>query len=135
MIQPPSGPRTAAQMVADARSRVESLTPEQVADELQGGALLVDLRESEERSASGAIEGAVHAPRGMLEFWADPTSPYHRAEFDPSRRIILHCASGGRSALAADLLKQMGYRDVAHLEGGIKAWQESGRDTQAPPTS
>lgn len=133
MIEPTPGPRTAAQMVADARSRVESLTPEQVADELRRGALLVDLREAEERSTSGAIEGAVHAPRGMLEFLADTTSPYHRSEFDPSRRVILHCASGGRSALAADLLQQMGYRDVAHLEGGIRAWQESGRDVQAPP--
>lgn len=117
-------------MVADARSRVENLTPEQVREELGRGALLVDLREPNERAENGTIPGAIHAPRGMLEFWADPTSPYHRAEFDPSRRIVLHCASGGRSALAADLLQQMGYPDVAHLEGGINAWKESGQEIQ-----
>ena len=73
------------------------------------------------------IPGAISAPRGMLEFWADPTSPYHRQEFDPQRRIILHCASGGRSALAADTLQQLGYSNVAHLAGGLKAWAEEGR--------
>lgn len=136
MSETDPAPRTAAQMVAEARSRVECLGPDQVADELRGGALLVDLRESEERAESGSIPGAIHAPRGMLEFWADPTSPYHRSELDPSRRIILHCASGGRSALAADLLRTMGYRSVAHLEGGIKAWKESGQSLQpAAPAS
>jgi rhodanese-related sulfurtransferase len=130
MSQPTGGPRTAAQMVAEARTRIESLHPEQVAHEVEHGALLVDLRESEERAQNGIIAGSIHAPRGMLEFWADPSSAYHRAEFDPSRRIILHCASGGRSALAADLLKEMGYENVAHLEGGLKAWKESGRSSE-----
>ncbi len=120
-------PKTAAQMVAEAKQRVENLTPEQVAAELaRGDALLVDLRESEERYQNQAIPDAVHAPRGMLEFWADPTSPYHRQEFDPAQRIILHCASGGRSALAAETLRQMGYANVAHLDGGLKAWKEGG---------
>lgn len=119
--------RTAAQMVSEAKERVQNLTPEQVSAELQqGNALLIDLRESNEREENGVIPGAVHAPRGMLEFWADPTSPYHREELDPGRRLILHCASGGRSALAADTLQQMGYTDVAHLNGGIKAWKEAG---------
>lgn len=119
--------RTAAQMVTESKERVQNLTPEQVSAELQqGNALLIDLRESNEREEKGVIRGAVHAPRGMLEFWADPTSPYHREEFDPGRRLILHCASGGRSALAADTLQQMGYTDVAHLNGGIRAWKEAG---------
>ena len=118
---------TVAGLVAEAKQRVENLTPDQVAAELAGEVLLVDLRESEERSHNGTIAGAVHAPRGMLEFYADPTSPYHRPEFDPSRRVILHCASGGRSALAADTLKQLGYANVAHLDGGFKAWKEAGR--------
>ncbi len=119
--------RTAAQMVTEAKERVQNLTPEQVSGELQqGNALLIDLRESNEREENGVIPGAVHAPRGMLEFWADPTSPYHREELDPGRRLILHCASGGRSALAADTLQQMGYTGVAHLNGGIKAWKEAG---------
>ncbi len=62
----------------------------------------------------------------MLEFYADPTSAYHRPEFDPARRTILHCASGGRSALAADMLQGLGYGRVAHLDGGLKAWKETG---------
>ena len=114
--------KTAAEMVAEAKQRVENLTVDQVARELEGGdALLVDLREPEERAQHGVIPGAVPAPRGMLEFWADPTSAYHRPEFDPSRRVILHCASGGRSALAAETLRQLGYENVAHLDGGLKA--------------
>jgi rhodanese-related sulfurtransferase len=66
----------------------------------------------------------------MLEFWADPTSPYHREEFDPARRTVLYCASGGRSALAADTLQRMGYTNVAHLDGGIKAWKEAGKPVE-----
>ncbi|MBA3303639.1 MAG: rhodanese-like domain-containing protein [Actinomycetota bacterium] len=119
--------KTAAEMVAEAKGRVEALTPEQVAQEMAGGEVTVlDLRESEEREEQGVIPGAVHVPRGMLEFRADPTSPYHRSGLDPTRRTILHCASGGRSALAADLLNQMGYQDVAHLDGGFGGWKESG---------
>jgi rhodanese-related sulfurtransferase len=63
----------------------------------------------------------------MLEFWADPSSPYHRDEFQPERRVILHCASGGRSALAAQTLQELGYSNVAHMDGGITAWNDSGR--------
>jgi len=119
--------KTAAQLVADAKSRTEKLTPDQVANEVtEGGAVLIDLREPEERAQNGSIPGAIHAPRGMLEFYADPTSTYHRPEFDPNRRTILHCASGGRSALAADTLRQLGYRHVAHLEGGLNAWKDTG---------
>jgi len=122
-------PTSAAQLVTDAKQRIENLTPDQVAAELaQGDVLLVDLRESEERAQKGAIPGAVHAPRGMLEFYADPASSYHRAEFDPARRTILYCAGGGRSALAAATLQQLGYRRVAHLDGGLTAWTASGRD-------
>jgi rhodanese-related sulfurtransferase len=126
---------TAAAMVAQAKAQIENLSPDQVAQELEAGdALLVDLREPNERSENGTIPGAVSAPRGMLEFWADPSSPYHRPEFDPDRRIILHCASGGRSALGAQTLRQMGYGNVAHLDGGLKAWQEAGKPV-APSTA
>jgi rhodanese-related sulfurtransferase len=119
--------KTAAQLVQDARSGIENLTPDQVAAEVAAGkALLVDVRDAPER-ANGTIPGAVHASRGMLEFYADPSSPYHKAEFDPGKRVILHCASGGRSALAAQTLKAMGYADVAHLDGGFKAWQAAGK--------
>jgi rhodanese-related sulfurtransferase len=119
---------TAAEMVAEAKQRVQNLTTDETAAELESGdVLLVDIRESAEREQTGAIPGAVEAPRGMLEFWADPTSPYHREEFQPDRRVILHCASGGRSALAAAMLQDMGYTNAAHLDGGINAWKEQGR--------
>lgn len=126
-----SKPRTAAELVADAKSRISNLTVDEVADEIESGnALLVDLRESDERDEHGAIPGALHAPRGMIEFWADPSSPYHREEFDPNRRIIFHCASGGRSALVADTLQGMGYTNVAHLDGGMNAWKEANRPVE-----
>lgn len=122
---------TAAEMVAEAKKRVENLTVDETAREMDGaGALLVDIREPGERAENGSIPGAVEAPRGMLEFWADPTSPYHRDEFQPDQRIILHCASGGRSALAAAMLQDLGYERVAHMDGGMKAWKEAGRPVQ-----
>jgi rhodanese-related sulfurtransferase len=124
---------TAAEMVATARRRVESLSAAQVAEEIAaGGVLLVDLREPDERMDAGVIPGAVHAPRGMLEFYADPTSPYHRPEFDPDGRVILYSASGGRSALAAATLQALGYTRVAHLSCGLKGWAEEGRPVGRP---
>jgi len=119
--------KTAAQMVTEAKLRIENLTPDQVATELErGGVLLVDLREADERIEKGAIPGSVHAPRGMLEFYADPTDEDHRPEFEPTRRTILYCAGGARSALAVATLQQLGYSDVAHLEGGFTAWTRAG---------
>jgi rhodanese-related sulfurtransferase len=113
--------KTAAQLVADAKQRIENLTPDQFAAETKRGeALVVDLREPEERAQNGAVPGATHAPRGMLEFYADPSSAYHRPDFDTARRTILYCASGGRSALAVETLQQMGYTNVAHLDGASK---------------
>ena len=87
---------TAAELVADAKSRIENLSPADVAAELAAkNVLLVDIREAEELQQNGTIPGAVHAPRGMIEFYADPTGAYHRPEFDPGRRTILCRASGG----------------------------------------
>ena len=95
--------------------------------ETDAGLLLLDIREIQERVDLGTIPGAKHAPRGMLEFWADPKSPYYRDWFEEGRRTVLFCAGGARSALAARALLDMGFRDVAHLEGGFKEWKESGR--------
>jgi rhodanese-related sulfurtransferase len=121
---------TVAQLVKEAKQRVQNLTVEQTAAETgQGAATLIDIREPGEWEA-GRIPGAVLAPRGMLEFYADPASPYHRPEFEPARRLILHCASGGRSALAADTLQRMGYTNVAHLDGGFKAWEAAGQPVE-----
>jgi rhodanese-related sulfurtransferase len=126
------GVSTAAEMVATARSLVEALSAEQVAGELvDEKVLLVDLREPDERVSSGAIPGAIHAPRGMLEFHADPTSPYHKPEFDPDGRVILYCASGGRSSLAAATLQILGYSRVAHLGGGMQAWIAAGNPVES----
>ena len=93
--------------------------------------VLLDIRESEELKQHGIIAGSVHAPRGMIEFYVDPTLPYHRPEFNKENRIILHCAGGARSALAAATLKQMGYENIAHLDGGFNAWKEAGLPVQS----
>jgi rhodanese-related sulfurtransferase len=131
--------KTATDLVAEAKQRIQNLTVDQMAEELErGDALLVDLREPDERQEHGTVPGAVHAPRGMLEFWADPTCSFHRAEFDPNRRVILYCGGGGRSALAADTLQHMGYANVAHLDGGFSAWKAAERpveDVQATETA
>lgn len=118
---------TTAALVADARRQIDELDVEQVAREVADGVLLVDLREPGERQETGTIPGSVHVPRGLLEFKADPAAPAHLPDLDPGRRTILYCASGGRSALGALSLQRLGYVDVAHLEGGMKAWQAAGR--------
>ena len=124
--------KTVAEMVKEAKSRIQNLTVADVAEEIKrGNVTIVDIREPHERE-QGAIPGSISAPRGMLEFYADPTSSYHRPEFDPSKRIVLHCALGGRSALAADTLQQMGYTNVAHLDGGFNAWSAAGQPVEKP---
>lgn len=123
--------KTAAQLVQEAKSNIENLSPDQVQAELATGkATLVDIRDAAELG-NGRIAGSVHASRGMLEFYADPSSPYHKAELDPNRRTILHCASGGRSALAVQTLRALGYKNVAHLDGGLKAWQSAGKSVSS----
>lgn len=122
--------KTASSMVAEAKAGIQNLTADQVAEEIANGCTLIDIRDSEERHRDGVIPGAIHSPRGMLEFHADPTSPYYRQVMHPDRRVVLHCASGGRSALAACTLKELGYRDVAHLDGGLKSWKEQGRPVE-----
>lgn len=121
--------KTSADMVREAKSRVENLTPDQVEAEIGNpDTLLVDIRDTAERAKNGVIPGAIHIDRGMLEFRADPSnSNYYNPELRQDRRVILHCASGGRSALAASLLQEMGYTDVAHLDGGLNAWRDSGK--------
>jgi rhodanese-related sulfurtransferase len=118
---------TVAGMISAARQHIDNLSPDQVQAEAgKEDVVLVDIREPEELATTGVIPGAITAPRGMLEFYADASTPYHRPEFDTDKRMILYCASGGRSALAASALKQLGFDRVAHLDGGIKAWQAAG---------
>jgi len=117
-------------LVAVAKSRIEGLSPTDVAAALDGETLLVDVREPEERESAGVIPGAFPVPRGVLEFWADPENPNHRSELDRSRRTIFYCDSGDRSALAADALQRLGHWSVAYLEGGLKVWIEVGRQVE-----
>lgn len=119
--------KSASELVKAAKQEIENLTPEKAREELlKGNATLIDLREAEELKQSGKIPGSIHAPRGMLEFYADSSLPYHKPEFDKDKRLILHCATGGRSALAVKTLKEMGYKNVAHIDGGFKAWKTAG---------
>ena len=120
--------KTAMQMIVDARAQVDTVEPKEAADEVDDGAVIVDVREPEEWQ-HGHVDGSVPAPRGLLEFFADPTSPRHKDQLDPGRRTIVLCASGARAALAALTLKDMGYQDVAVLDGGIKAWTAAGLPT------
>jgi rhodanese-related sulfurtransferase len=115
--------KSATELVKEAKSEIESLSPEKANQELSTGEIvLIDIREPQELQ-QGSIAGAINAPRGMLEFYADPALPYYKPEFNKNKRIILYCASGGRSALAVKTLKEMGYTNIAHIDGGFKAWQ------------
>jgi rhodanese-related sulfurtransferase len=121
--------KTAAEMIQNAKAQVETVSPQDaVAEVEQKNAVFVDVREAEEWQ-HGHIEGAVAAPRGLLEFFADPTSPRHKEGLEPSRRVIVVCASGGRASLAALTLKDLGFENVAVLEGGFNAWKEAGLPT------
>ena len=115
--------RTAAEMVAEAKGKVRTISPEEVSK--MDNVLIVDVRDAPEVATSGKVPRAVHVPRGMLEFRADPSSPYHDKNFDPSKTVVLYCASGGRSALAGAALKELGYTDVRNM-GGFKDWAEKG---------
>ena len=110
------------QMLEAANATVPKITPEQAADMIaKGNTLVLDVRDAPEVAASGKIAGAVNVSRGMLEFRADPESPYHDKHFEKEKTVILYCVSGGRSALAGKLLKDMGYDNVYNL-GGFKDW-------------
>ena len=110
------------QMLEAANAAVLKITPDQASDMIKkGNAMVVDVRDAPEVATSGKIAGAVNVPRGMLEFRADPESPYHDEHFDKGKTIILYCVSGGRSALAGKLLKDMGYNSVYNL-GAFKDW-------------
>ena len=108
------------QMLEAANAAVPKITPDQASDMIRkGNTLVVDVRDAPEVAVSGKVAGAVHVSRGMLEFRADPESPYHDTNFDKDKAVILYCASGGRAALAGKLLKDMGYDKVYNV-GGFK---------------
>jgi len=114
------------QMLEAANAAVPRITPAQARDMMaKGNKLVVDVRDGPEVAQSGKVAGAVHVSRGMLEFRADPELPSHDKAFDKGKTVIVYCASGGRSALAGKLLKDLGYTNVYNL-GGFKDWAESG---------
>ena len=118
------------QMMEEANAMVPKITPAEArAIIAKGNTLVVDVREPAEVEASGKVAGAVHHPRGMLEFRADADTPYHDKNFSKEKTVILYCASGGRAALAGKVLKDMGYGQVFNM-GGFKDWAESGGPTE-----
>ena len=123
--------KSATDLVAEASKQIETLAAED-AVKLAGdpNVVFVDVREGEELGKTGKLKGAVHVPRGFLEFQADPGSPTHKPELGGGRRLILYCGSGNRSALAAKTLKEMGIGDVAHVAGGFPALQKAGGATE-----
>jgi rhodanese-related sulfurtransferase len=115
------------EMVEKAEAEIETLpAADAVAVQGRDDTVLVDLRDPREREREGVIPGAFSCTRGMLEFWIDPESPYHKAIFAEDKRFVFFCAGGMRSALAAQTAKHMGLQPVAHIEGGFKAWREAG---------
>lgn len=124
--------KTAKQLVDEAMTEVTTYTIAQArALHAHPGVQFVDIRDVRELEHEGVIPGAVHAPRGMLEFWFDPESPYHRDVFAQDKEYVLFCAAGWRSALATKTLMDMGMERVAHVDGGFKAWKESGGPVEA----
>jgi rhodanese-related sulfurtransferase len=120
-------------LVEAAEREIETITVDQ-ARALHGGdeAVFVDIRDIRELNREGRVPGAFHCPRGMLEFWIDPESQYHKPVFAQDKTYVFFCAGGLRSALAAQTAHRMGLRPVAHIRGGFGAWRDSGGPIEAP---
>lgn len=121
-------------MVADARARIEEIETDDLIEAVNDpNTVIVDIRDIRERQRTGFIPGSVHAPRGMIEFWVDPESPYHKEVFaQPDKRYVFHCASGWRSALTVATLQDMGF-DAAHLKEGFSTWEAQGGPVEHYP--
>jgi rhodanese-related sulfurtransferase len=114
-------------LVDDALAEIETLSPaEAVALHGKDDVVFVDLRDVRELAKTGKVPGALHVPRGMLEFWIDPESPYHKSTFAEDKRFVFFCAAGWRSALATQTAKRMGLAPVCHIDGGFGAWEKAG---------
>ena len=123
-------PRNAKALIEEARASIETIPLEEAVPLLDDPSVLfVDIRDPRELEREGTIPGAFRAPRGMLEFWVDPESPYYKPALDTGRKLVLFCGSAWRSSLAAAALKGMGLDNVAHVEGGYSAWKKAGHPT------
>jgi rhodanese-related sulfurtransferase len=120
------------QLIADSESKVNSVVAaEAIAMAEREDVTIVDIRDPRELQREGRIPGSFHAPRGMLEFWVDPESPYFKPIFGEERTFLIHCASGWRSLLATELLQRMGLERVANLKGGLAAWKAANGPVEA----
>lgn len=116
------------ELIAQAMAQIETIPLDQAQDLLgEPDTIFVDIRDVRELEREGMIPNAFHAPRGMLEFWVDPDSPYYKPIFGEGKRLVLYCASAWRSALATETLHKMGVPGVCHLEGGFAAWKKAGK--------
>lgn len=115
------------QLVAEANQQIRTVTHDEAKKKLEDpNVVFVDIRDVRELERDGMIPGAFHAPRGMLEFWVDPDSPYFKDVFGSNKEFVFYCASAWRSALATKAVQDMGLGPVAHLEGGFSAWRKAG---------
>jgi rhodanese-related sulfurtransferase len=120
------------EMVAAAEKNIEAISIDEAEKLLEDDdVVFVDIRDVRELWREGKLPGATHAPRGMLEFWVDPESPYHREMFAEDKRLVFYYASAWRSALATDTLQQMGMENICHLSGGFSAWKEAEKPIEA----
>ena len=126
--------KTVKSMVDEAMDAITTYSIEEARD-LHGmdDVQFVDLRDVRELERDGVIPGAFHAPRGMLEFWACPDSPYHKPVFSAGKKLVLFCAAGWRSALATKTLQDMGFEGVGHIGGGFEAWKKAGAPVAEKP--
>jgi rhodanese-related sulfurtransferase len=125
---------TGYKALVDAAEREIETLPAEQAIKLAGNdnVVLVDIRDIRELQREGKVPGAVHCPRGMLEFWIDPASPYHKVAFAQDKKFVFFCAAGMRSALATQTAQRMGLKPVAHIAGGFGAWKAAGGPIEAP---
>lgn len=118
-------------LVAQAEAEVQTLSPQKLMTLKNNvDTALIDLRDLRELQREGRIPGSTHVPRGMLEFWVDPESPYHKEVFSSGKNFVFYCNKGWRSALGAQTAQQMGLENVSHLEGGLEAWREAGGEIE-----
>ncbi|HUN57983.1 MAG TPA: rhodanese-like domain-containing protein [Candidatus Binataceae bacterium] len=130
--------KSVKELVAEANAEIETVDATTAMKLKEDpNVLLVDLRDIRELNRDGKVPGALHAPRGMLEFWVDPESPYYKEVFGSGKKFVFFCAGGLRSALAAQTVQRMGLEPVCHIEGGFRAWKEAGGSVEpgSPPKS
>jgi rhodanese-related sulfurtransferase len=123
-----------ARLVEQAEAEIVTVSVDQANSAQSSGALLVDLRDVREVKREGKIPGSYHVPRGMLEFWVDPDSPYYHEALTAANELVLYCNLGWRSALAAKTLQDLGFAHVSHMARGLEAWKKSGRAVEGGPS-